>query len=437
MPKMKNAELRQAELKNELVEALKRNEEGAVADVLARMANEMQSNLVDEARSSVMGEINDRNILASRGAAQLTQEERAFYEEAISKRGFTDLDATLPTTVFDRVFEDLEQNHPLLKEIKFENTTATQEWIMRKTDCEAAWWGTLTDTIKKELEHGFEKTRTDLYKLSAYMPVSKSMLDLGPEWLDRYVRTVLYESIAIALELAIIAGTGKDQPIGMMKNLKGSVVEGVYSDKTPVVLPDFKPETLGAKIMAPLTKDGKRAVPQVLIIVNPVDYWEKIFPSTTVLTSNGNYVYGVLPIPGKIIQSVAIPKGKMIAGMAKDYFIGVGSTGKIETSEHYRFLEDETTYLCKQYATGKPKDNDAFILFDITNFTTVIARGTDVVTPMAARSVESPVVTELLEMVRILSAQNAEILKANSEILANISATEEPVEELKATKKTK
>lgn len=55
MPKMKNAELRQAELKNELVEALKRNEEGAVADVLARMANEMQSNLVDEARSSVMG----------------------------------------------------------------------------------------------------------------------------------------------------------------------------------------------------------------------------------------------------------------------------------------------------------------------------------------------------------------------------------------------
>lgn len=437
MPKMKNAELRQAELRNELVEALKRNEEGAVADVLARMANDMQTNLLEEARASVMGKINDRNILASRGAAQLTQEERAFYEEAISKRGFADLDATLPTTVFDRVFEDLAQNHPLLNEIRFENTTATQEWIMRKTNCEAAWWGTLTDTIKKELEHGFEKTKTDLYKLSAYMPVSKSMLDLGPEWLDRYVRTVLYESIAIALELAIIAGTGKDQPIGMMKNLKGSVVEGVYPDKIPVVLPDFKPETLGAKIMAPLTKDGKRTVPQVLIIVNPVDYWEKIFPSTTVLTSNGNYVYGVLPIPGKIIQSVAIQKGKMVAGMAKDYFIGIGSTGKIETSEHYRFLEDETTYLCKQYATGKPKDNDAFILFDITNFTTVIARGTDVVSPMASRAVESPVVNELLEMVRILSAQNAEILKANSEILANMSATEEPVEELKATKKTK
>lgn len=123
--------------------------------------------------------------------------------------------------------------------------------------------------------------------------------------------------------------------------------------------------------------------------------------------------------------------------MAKDYFIGIGSTGKIETSEHYRFLEDETTYLCKQYATGKPKDNDAFILFDITNFATVIARGTDVVSPMASRAVESPVVNELLEMVRILSAQNAEILKANSEILANMSATEEPVEELKATKKTK
>ncbi|OMK58976.1 hypothetical protein [Clostridioides difficile] len=58
------------------------------------------------------------------------------------------------------------------------------------------------------------------------------MLDLGAEWLDRYVRVVLTESISLGLEMGIVAGTGKDQPIGMMKDLKGSVVEGVYPDKT-------------------------------------------------------------------------------------------------------------------------------------------------------------------------------------------------------------
>ena len=33
--------------------------------------------------------------------------------------------------------------------------------------------------------------------------------------------------------------------------------------------------------MAPLTNDGRRAVGNALMIVNPLDYWEKIFPATT------------------------------------------------------------------------------------------------------------------------------------------------------------
>jgi len=50
-------------------------------------------------------------------------------------------------------------------------------------------------------------------KLSAFIPVSQSILDLGPEWLDRYVRTILSEAIFEGLEGGIIKGTGKDEPI--------------------------------------------------------------------------------------------------------------------------------------------------------------------------------------------------------------------------------
>jgi hypothetical protein len=212
--------------------------------------------------------------------------------------------------------------------------------------------------------------KTDLYKLSAFIPVSKSMLDLGPEWLDRYVRTVLGESIAIALEEAIVKGTGKNQPIGMIKDLGGAVVDGVYPDKAAVALLDFTPNTLGEKVMAPLTLDGKRTVSNVLLVVNPLDYWSKIFGATTVLTQSGTYAYGVLPIPGTIIQSVAMPQGKMGAGIAKDYFMGVGSTRKVEYSDEYRFLEDERVYVTKQYANGRPKDNSSFLVFDISNLET-------------------------------------------------------------------
>lgn len=358
------------QIRAQVDEALKKNNSEDISAALVRMAEGIQDNILKEAqtqaRALIRSQVNDRNVLNERGMNVLTTEERKYYEQVIEKRDFTNLDIALPKTVFDRVFDELEKEHPLLHRIAFQNTTAVTEWVIRKTDCEAAWWGKLTDAIRKELSQGFDKIKTDMYKLTAYMPVSKAMLDLGPEWLDRYVRAVLSESISMALEYAIVAGTGKDQPIGMLKDLKGSVVEGVYPDKAAIKLNDFKPTTLGKTVMAPLTKNGTRAVPSVLILVNPLDYWEKVFGATTFLTAQGTYVHGIMPIPSEIMQSVAVPKGKLIAGMGKDYFMGIGSSQKIEYSDEYKFLDDERTYLSKQYATGRPTDNESFLVFDIT-----------------------------------------------------------------------
>jgi hypothetical protein len=333
------------------------------------MAKAIEARILEEAHAAIGEDLNDQAVLNRRGLNPLTKEETTFYNEVIGGASFSGTEKLLPATIFDRVFEDLRANHPLLSQINFQNTTGTTEFVSRNNDVEAAWWGALTSAIQKKLEMAFKKESADLYKLSAYVPVAKAMLDLGPQWLDRFVREILSESIAIALELAIVAGTGKEQPIGMIKNLAGAVVDGVYPDKDATALNDLKPVTLGTSIMAPLTKNGKRAVPNVLLIVNPLDYWSKIFPGTTVLTANGTYVYGVLPIPATVIQSVAVTQGKMIAGMAKDYFMGVGSAQKLEFSDHYKFLEDERTYITKQYANGKPIDNDSFLVFDISAMT--------------------------------------------------------------------
>lgn len=349
------------------------------AKVQVEMANKIQEDILEEAKNSIHENFNDARVLADRGLNTLTAEETKYYNEVIGGEGFDGTEQLLPATVFERVFEDLKQNHPLLSEIDFVNTTGVTEWITRNSDAEAAWWGALSDTITKKLSASFNKEKTELFKLSAYVPVSKAMLELGPQWLDRFVRTLLLESMAIALELAIVAGTGNGQPIGMSKDLAGGTygagdqpvldgdaLEGDYKPKTSVALTDLQPATLGSKIMSPLTKSGKRKVPNVLIVVNPLDYWEKIFPETTYLTADKTYVYGVLPIPAKIVQSVAVTQGQMIAGLAKDYFMGVGSSRKIEYSDHYKFLEDERTYITKQYANGKPVDNESFLLFDIS-----------------------------------------------------------------------
>jgi hypothetical protein len=355
------------EMKENLLNAINSGDEKEMATALTSFANNIQTNILSEARQAMNEDLTDRQVMANRGLKVLTKEEMTYYNEVIDGAGFDGVEKLVPATVIDRVFEYLTQNHELLKNINFVNTTGTTEWIVKKGDIPNAWWGKLSSTIKEILDEGFEKLATNLFKLSAFLPVSKAMLKLGPTWLDKYVRTVLSEAMAIGLEDAIVKGTGKEQPIGMLKDLSGAVVDGVYPDKTATALTDLSPKTLGTEIMAKLSKDGKRTVSQVLLVVNPLDYWQKIFPETTVLTQNGTYVYGVLPIPAKVIQSVSVTQGKMIAGIGEDYFLGVGSSRKIEYSDEYRFLEDERVYISKQYANGRPKDNGSFLVFDISN----------------------------------------------------------------------
>ena len=332
-----------------------------VNDALVAFAQGIQEKIL--AQASVQS--SDQAILAARGGRALTSQETKYYNEVIAGNSFAGTEALVPPTVIERVFEDLVQNHELLSEITFVNVGALTEWILKKGDIQTAFWGKLCAAHKELLDEGFETIKIEEYKLSAFMPVCKVMLDLGPTWLDRYVRTVLVESLKIALELAIVRGTGKDQPVGMMKDLL-TVTGGVHADKADTgKLKDLNPYTLG-NIMALLTKDGKRNPSNVLLIVNPVDYWSKIYGYTTRPNMDGTYTYNVLPIPGKIVKSNAVPKGKLIAGMAKDYFLGLGGAQRLDVYDQTRAIEDEDLYIAKMYANGRAEENESFLVYDIS-----------------------------------------------------------------------
>ena len=50
------------------------------------------------------------------------------------------------------------------------------------------------------LDEGFRTVEQGMYKLSGFLVVSKAMFELGPQWLDRYVRMFMAEVIADELE---------------------------------------------------------------------------------------------------------------------------------------------------------------------------------------------------------------------------------------------
>ena len=327
----------------------------------------IEGNIIAEAKKITEEQLSDQNVLAERGLRVLTTAETKYYNAVISDGSFKGKEELMPVTVIDRIFKDLEAQHPLLTKIQLVNTTGITRWLGRKADAEGAVWGKLGSEITKMLDNSFEVIDTQLNKLSAFVPLSKDMLGLGPVWLDKFVRAILQESIAIGLEKAIIEGTGVDQPIGMLKDITGLFNQTTgYPDRKAVVLPDLTPTSLGKLVMKPLVDGKVKTVQNVILVCNPGDYWEKIFPQTTMQDLNGNYVFNKLPIAADIVQSVYVPAGKMIACIPEDYFMGIGFNSMIQFSDEYHFLEDERIYITKMAGHGKPIEAKSFLTFDIS-----------------------------------------------------------------------
>ena len=310
----------------------------------------------------------DEKVLASRGVRVLTTEEKKFYNEAIEVGGFDETTKLMPPTVFERVFEDLEKEHPLLSKVNFQTVGASTAWVLRRPGAATAYWGDVCDNIKEMLDEGFYTVEQGMFKLSGFLVVCKAMFELGPEWLDRYIRTFIQEIIADELENVIVNGTGNKQPIGMVKDLDGAVTNGVYPDKAPVTIADFSPATIGREILAPTTKGGTQRYTGVTLIVNPLDYAVKFFALGAKQRDDGTWSYDNFAVPGlEIIQSPAVPLNRMIAGKPKDYFMGVGAEQKLIYSDEVRLIEDQRLYLVRQLANGRPLDADSFTVFDITD----------------------------------------------------------------------
>ena len=370
--------IKELEIAQRISNAAKEGNTEAFENGLAEMFQNIHDQIIAEAES--MKGSADAAILAQRGVRQLTSAEKAFYDKFIEaskaadgniSMALSNVDKTFPLTIINQVMEDMKQNHPLLDAIDTMTVTGAARLLLNADAGEYATWGALESAITTEIDSAFKAIDLGQFKLSAWMPISIDMLELGAAWLDSYIRTCLAEALAIGFENAIVTGTGKDMPIGMDRQVQDDVVivGGVYPQKDAVAVTSFDRAGYGA-LVAQLAQNaaGKpRAVRDLILVVNPFDYFSIVMPATTVMTPDGKYVNDVLPVPTKIIQSVAVTQGEAILGMGRKYFLGVGGKRGVQFSDDYKFLEDKRYYKTVAYANGCPKDNNAFLRLDISN----------------------------------------------------------------------
>ena len=336
----------------------------------------------------------DKSILADRGYRQLTAAEEKWYKGFIEasrsprpEQSFADFikspEGIMPETVITDVYKDLLEEHPLLTKINFVNAKYMTKWILNDHTIDTAVWGKLNTKITKELTSAFKEVDITQNKLSAFASVPNDMLDLGPTFIDAYVRTIMKDAIACGLEKAIVSGNGLDCPVGLDRDIHNGVSFSTstgYPQKTAIKVTDFSPKTYGdliskmAKTEEYTDSNSKkhggrtRKFGSVLMIVNQVDYLTKVMPATTLLNTNGAYVKDVFPFPTEVVISNEVATGKAILCLPNEYFMAMGGAkeGVIEYSKDFQFLDDATTYKIKTYGNGKCTDNTCSLLLDIS-----------------------------------------------------------------------
>ena len=387
-----------------LAAAFKSGNPEEIAKAMTAFFDGMNEAVLQRAAEEIDARNQDATILAARGANVLTTAEREYYDglakalkSADPRAAVANYEVAMPQTVVDRIIGSIRKNHPLLDKLNFVNTAYLTRILVNAKPAQLAAWGKITGAVQKEIEGGVQEIALTMCKLSAFMAISMDLVDLGPEWMDTYARETLSEAIAFALESGCVAGTGKDEPIGMVRDIStsASVQDGVYPKQTPVPVKRLDAKTMGG-LLAKLARDPNdttgataRAVDprDIIIIFNPFDYWEKVFAATTLLVG-GQYMTNVLPIPAEIFQSAALAKGEAVIGIAPYYFIGIGPAGKqgtIVADDSVKFLEDQRAYKAKLHGNGRPMDQYAFLLLDVSNLEAIVSTIVEVAGTVATK----------------------------------------------------
>jgi hypothetical protein len=334
----------------------------------------LQTDVINTVRSQLSNEMLDRSILQQRGQNVLTTEEMKFFNAVVEQGGFTE-DTILPITTQERVFEDLVTDHPLLDALGLQDLGAVTRFI-DSDPTKAYVWGALFGDIQGQVNAAFSEEQIGQLKLTAFAAIPNDMAELGPVWVEQYVRTLLVESYSVGLEFGFVNGGGStvNQPIGLLKDINAST--GAITDKVSSGTLTFAPSQYGEivsgelyEVVKALSTDSKgktrKVLNKVIMVVNPIDAIG-VQARNTIQTANGQWVMA-LPYNISVVESEEVPVGKAIF-FVKGYYIAALAGGyKFKKFDQTLAIEDATLYTIKQFANGKPKNNDnkAALVYDL------------------------------------------------------------------------
>ena len=351
----------------------------------------------DEGRSKkTMSTMSTRNKIMARMSAQ----ERAAFvarddvkrylgeiRAAIrEKRAINNVGVLIPQVMLSLLRENIEEYSKLYKHVRVVPVSGDAVLPIMGTIPEAIW----TDCCANlnELSLTFNDLEMGCHKVGGFFAVCNANLEDTDIDLAGEILTAMGQAIGMALDKAILYGrnavTTQKMPQGIVSRLAQTEQPSGYpatarpwADLHTSNIISIAAGTTGAALISAIVTasgaaKGKYSRGEKVWVMNETTY-TALMAATVAVDAEGRIVSGVsdrMPVVGGVIEVLSfMPDNVIIGGYFDLYTLAERAGQKFASSEHVRFLADQTVYKGTARYDGAPAIAEAFVAIGLGGVT--------------------------------------------------------------------
>lgn len=297
-----------------------------------------------------------------------------------NKRALTNVGLTVPDVFIGIIRENMENYSKLYKHVNVRQIGGKGRLVVMGTIPEAVW--TEMCGAINEMDLVFNNVEVDGYKVGGYIDVCNASLEDSDIELASELMIAIGQAIGLALDKAIVFGTGVKMPLGFMKRLEQTSAPADYpasarpwvdlhekniksTDKTGVDLfKDIMMYSAAAK--------GKYSRGEKVWTMNETTYTYLKAQALSINAAGAivSGVEGTMPVVGGIVEVLEfIPDNMILGGFGDLYLLAERAGVELSQSEHVMFLQDRTVFKGTARYDGSPAIAEGFVAIGVQNTT--------------------------------------------------------------------
>lgn len=297
------------------------------------------------------------------------------------KRSVSGAELLIPTVVLDVLRENIEDYSKLIRRVRLVNVSGNTRQTIMGTIPEAVW--TEMCAALNELNFSLSNTEVDGYKVGGYVAVCNALLeDSDPALLGELISGI-GGAIGIALDKAILFGTGVKMPLGIATRLAQTAKPSGYPDSyrpwanlsQSNVIPIASGNTTGLTLFqqivsAAAAAKGRYSRGGLFWVMNEAAY-TKIQVEAMSINAAGSIVSaanGTMPVVGGdivVFSDDVMPNDTIIGGYGDLYLLAERAGTSVGYSDIPLFIQDQTVVKGTARYDGTPVIPEGFVAIGI------------------------------------------------------------------------